>query len=355
MEDMRQLVARTWRSGKTTKECRDLLLDLYQEKAMSLRQIQQVYKDCRDAQSAGATGAEIVDQIVDKRRKVKVRRRIVRGADNVGRVQALIEDDARRSLGELAQQLGLAKSTVWRILRDDLGMTKKSARWVPRILTPEMKQRRVDCANDFLRQLAHQRYKIVTSDETWIHYCTPETKEQSKEWRKKGASLPVKAKICASKNKIMATAFFDATGAIYTAYGKATINSARYISTLRQMRKILRRKRPALAQAEEGLLYHHDNAPAHTAQATVAYLNANNYKMVAHPPYSPDLAPADFFLFPKMKKYLAGMRHDTLAQVKASVQQFYASLTPDDWRNCFDQWVRRLEKCVDLEGDYVEK
>ena len=153
----------------------------------------------------------------------------------------------------------------------------------------------------------------------------------------------------------MATAFFDATGAIYTAYGTQTINSTRYIANLRQMRKMLRRKRPALAQADEDFLYHHDNAPAHTSQATVAYLNANNYRMVAHPPYSPDLAPADFFLFPKMKKYLAGVRHENLAQIKASVQKFYASLTPEDWRNCFDQWVRRLEKCVALEGDYVEK
>ncbi len=96
----------------------------------------------------------------------------------------------------------------------------------------------------------------------------------------------------------MATAFFDASGAIYTSYGKQTINSARYIATLRQMRKMVRRKRPALAQ-EEDFLYHHDNAPAHTAQATLAYMDANNFKIVAHPPYSPDLAPADFFSSPK--------------------------------------------------------
>ncbi len=56
-----------------------------------------------------------------------------------------------------------------------------------------------------------------------------------------------------------------------------------------------------------------------------------------------------------MKKFLAGVRHENLAQVRGSVQKFYASLTPEDWRNCFDQWVRRLEKCVASGGDYVEK
>ena len=159
----------------------------------------------------------------------------------------------------------------------------------------------------------------------------------------------------------MATAFFDAKGAIYTAYGVQTINAPRYISTLRQLRKILRRKRPEMAQGDEAqetedsFWFHHDNAPAHTAQQTVAFLNAKGFKVVAHPPYSPDRAPADFFLFPKLKKFLGGIRHQNLADMKGSVQQFYNSLGANEWRSCFDQWVRRLEKCVALNGDYVEK
>ena len=108
--------------------------------------------------------------------------------------------------------------------------------------------------------------------------------------------------------------------------------------------------------ADEDLFwFHQDNAPAHKAHETLAYLEEKGFKIVAHPPYSPDLAPADFYLFPKMKRFLAGKDHAGVNDMKGSVQQFYNTLRQEDWRNCFDQWVRRMEKCVALGGDYVEK
>ena len=72
------------------------------------------------------------------------------------------------------------------ILNGQLGLRKLSARWVPRLLSIDHKRNRVttskDClelfnrnSNDFLR-------RFVTVDETWIHYNTPEAKQQSKQW-----------------------------------------------------------------------------------------------------------------------------------------------------------------------------
>ena len=51
----------------------------------------------------------------------------------------------------------------------------------------------------------------------------------------------------------------------------------------------------------------HDNVPSYTAKLTIAFLKEENMKLLGHPPYSPDLAPCDFFLFPKIKNQLKGI------------------------------------------------
>ena len=56
----------------------------------------------------------------------------------------------------------------------------------------------------------------------------------------------------------------------------------------------------------KGWLFHWDNAPVHTAKAVKTFLDKKGIKMLDHHPYSPDLAPADFFLFPTLKRELAG-------------------------------------------------
>ena len=50
------------------------------------------------------------------------------------------------------------------------------------------------------------------------------------------------------------------------------------------------------------IIVHHDNASSHTSAQTSAFFNVKNVELMDHPPYSPDLAPNDFFLFPYIKK-----------------------------------------------------
>jgi transposase len=59
---------------------------------------------------------------------------------------------------------------------------------------------------------------------------------------------------------------------------------------------------------EKEVLFHQDNAPAHRSLVAAPKLMKLGYALLPHPPYSPDLAPCDFFLFPNMKKWLGGKR-----------------------------------------------
>ncbi len=148
---------------------------------------------------------------------------------------------------------------------------------------------------------------IVTMDESAVSFHIPETKQQSKQWLKKGKPGPIKAKVHVTRAKQIVLAFFDAKGLIYTNYvPKGTTVNARYIvEALGTFLKVLRKKRPVMVAGEWFL--HWDNAPVRTAATVTDWLVARRVKMIKHPLYSLDLAPANFFLFPKVKKELAGL------------------------------------------------
>ncbi len=99
---------------------------------------------------------------------------------------------------------------------------KKSARWVPKLLSLDQQQARVTTYEAFVQLGADKGKdilnKIITMDESAVSMHTPETKSQSKQWLKKGAPGPVKAKIHASRTKQIVMAFFDRQGMVYTNY-----------------------------------------------------------------------------------------------------------------------------------------
>jgi len=75
--------------------------------------------------------------------------------------------------------------------------------------------------------------------------------------------------------------------------------------------------------------------------------------VVPHPPYSPDLAPSDFFLFPKLKMKLMGQRFQT-EEIQAESQAVLNTLRENDFHKCFKNWQRRCDHCQASEGDYSE-
>ncbi|PNF42588.1 hypothetical protein B7P43_G03094, partial [Cryptotermes secundus] len=77
-------------------------------------------------------------------------------------------------------------------------------------------------------------------------------------------------------------------------------------------------------------------------------------EIVPHPPYSPDLAPCDFFLFPKMKIKLKGRRFDTAEEIQAETHTVLDTLTKKDFQDAFEEWQKRWDRCMRSQGDYFE-
>jgi len=279
--------------------------------------------------------------------------------DNVTKIHDLVLADRRLKVREIAETVGISKDRVGHILHEILGMRKLSARWVPRLLTPDNKRNREttseQCLTLFKRNPKEFLRRFVTVDETWIHWYTPETKEQSKQWTSPGERAPKKAKTVLSAGKVMATVFWDSQGVIYIDYlekGK-TVTGLYYAELLGRFDAELQKKRPHLAKKK--VLFHHDNAPAHTSAVATAKLVELHYELLPHPPYSPDLAPCDFFLFPNLKKSLAGQKFESNEEVIAATEAYFADLEKTYFSDGLKKLEHRWVKCIELKGDYVEK
>ncbi|PNF30398.1 hypothetical protein B7P43_G12860, partial [Cryptotermes secundus] len=71
-------------------------------------------------------------------------------------------------------------------------------------------------------------------------------------------------------------------------------------------------------------------------------------------PYSPDMAPCDFWLFPKLKMPLKETRFESREDIMRNVTARLITIPKDAFQKCFQQWRKRWEKCVHYQGDYFE-
>jgi hypothetical protein len=81
-----------------------------------------------------------------------------------------------------------------------------------------------------------------------------------------------------------------------------------------------------------------DNAPCHTSLAILQYLADIKFTVCPHPPYSTDLAPCDFWLFPKIQLTMKGNRFDTIPEIEAATTERLRALRKDDFKSRFRIW-----------------
>jgi histone-lysine N-methyltransferase SETMAR len=98
----------------------------------------------------------------------------------------------------------------------------------------------------------------------------------------------------------------------------------------------------------------HDNARTHAAARTQAMLQEFGWEVYEHPAYSPDLAPSDFHLFPKLKEFLGGRSFES-DEVKDAVKKWLNGLAAEVYDEGVQKLFTRYDKRLNVGGDYVEK
>lgn len=105
----------------------------------------------------------------------------------------------------------------------------------------------------------------------------------------------------------------------------------------------------------KGIKLHIDNARSHNSKMTMQSIS--NYKIVRipHPPYSPDIAPCDFWLFGKLKEYLKGKRFDSETELFDALLTFSMQISKNEITRVFNEWIRRLHEVIENQGEYFHK
>jgi len=94
--------------------------------------------------------------------------------------------------------------------------------------------------------------------------------------------------------------------------------------------------------------------PCHTAISVIKFLAKKGNPVVPQPPYSPDLSPCDFFLFPKLKFHLKGRHFWTVENIEKAVTDQQKAIPVSDYQRCYKEWEQRLRRCVAYQGNYFE-
>lgn len=332
--------------GKTPTESLFLLRHVYGDATMSRARVFEWHKRFTD-------GREDTEDNSRTGRPVTCRTE-----ENIERVRHALLKDRRLTVRMIAEELSISKDTVWTIITEDLEMRKVCAKMVPKILTDDQKEKRLSNCKDVVERIEKDPTllaRVVTGDESWIFEYDPETKRQSLQWKSPSSPRPQKARMSKSKVKVMLITFFDIKGIVHFEFLEhgTTVNQHVYKAILQRLREKIRRKRRDLWENGSWIL-HHDNAPAHTALSVREFLAEKSITLLEHPPYSPDLAPCDFFLFPKLKSVLKGTHHDDVETVKKATTDELKNIPKEAFQQCMQNWKKRMDKCIRFQGAYFE-
>ena len=189
--------------------------------------------------------------------------------------------------------------------------------------------------------------QIITGDETWVYEYDPETKRQSSQWKSPDSPRSKKVRQVRSKVKVMLIALFDMEGIVHYKYVPQgqTVNQQFYLQGLKHLRRAVSRNRPQ-KRATGACAPHHDNAPAHTAHSIQIFLARHSIPVVQQPPYFPNMAPCDFWLFPQLKTAMKGKRFEDIDAIKKNATSTLKAIPKDSFKKCFQQWQDRWKQYV---------
>ncbi|XP_055307456.1 histone-lysine N-methyltransferase SETMAR-like [Sitodiplosis mosellana] len=184
--EFRMLIKHYFLRGKTITETKTKLDKYYPDSFPSIGTIHKWFTEFK----CGRTSTETIPS---PGRPIEVTT-----PEMIGKIHDLVLDEPKIKVREIVKAVNVSYERVVNILHNHLNMNKLCARWVPRSLSIHEKRIRVTTSkrnlalfnrnpNEFLR-------RIITTDETWIHFYTHESSQQSKEWTKRGETPPKRPK-----------------------------------------------------------------------------------------------------------------------------------------------------------------
>jgi len=276
----------------------------------------------------------------------------------VALIEKTVTENPRIKVEDIVEEINISIGSVFTILHENLGMKKLCSKWIPKLLNDQKRLKRLECSKATLELIRANRDhffpRLVTGDETWVHLYDRESRLEAREWHHTGSPPTKRVRPEKSAAKTMATVFWDAQGILLLDFLPigTTMNGEYYAGLLRELRQKIKEKRRGLIS--RGSLLLEDNARPHVSKLARAAGLAAGFTYIDHPPYSPDLAPSDYFLFSNLKKSLRGTKFLDLNQAKSAVVDFFDSKDKSFFKRGIEQLESNFEKCIDAEGCYFD-
>ena len=334
--EIRAVVHFLWKKGATNKEIFTDITDVYGDESTTLRTIQRWTKRYR-------SGEEGLDDLPRSGRP--------ENQEFVSEVSTMLQNEPMLSQKKISKRLGIHHSIVHRILTDNLGLTRVNFKWIPHHLNADQMKKRVQQSKIMLSILEGQPKRklatIITGDETWIYMSNP----RSSMWIGSEVPRPTRVSHSIGQKKVMVSVFWSTTGfhLIDILPPGQTMTKQYFINQiLHPLENSLSRKRPK--RRVEGYFLHLDNAKSHLVDEQISEMG---FTRMVQPPYSPDLAPSDFFLFGYLKYLLEGHEFASVDQLQNQLDKILKSISKSMLLDAYQEWIKRLHRCIELKGEYV--
>ncbi|CAK9796075.1 Histone-lysine N-methyltransferase SETMAR [Anthophora plagiata] len=266
-------------------------------------------------------------------------------------IKAMLAENPRYSVRGTVDATNIPRTTVHNHLIR-MGYVNQCEVWVTHLLTETGLMSRVSTCDLLLQR--HERdsllKRLVTGDKTWILY---QNVHRKRTWSKDNRPSTV-AKPRLHPKKVLLSIWWDWEGVVYyelLPQGE-TINSVKYCNQLDQLKAAIAEKWPELSN-RRGVVFHHDNARPHVLLDVRQKLLQFYWDALPHLPYSPDLAPSDYYLFLLLKNSLRDKRFQFVNEIKTHLEEYFASKPQQFWKEGIVRLLERWKKLIEQNGSYL--
>ena len=256
-------------------------------------------------------------------------------------IRKALKDFPFSSIREIEAQTGIPKTTVHRILTQDLRYVLKHLKWIPHLLNPSQKVSRIELSKRLLQVLQEAKETdynfFVTGDESWFYLSTDETTQ----WLPPEEKPSKRVKKTIGSEKFMLSIFWNPHSffIVKVLPSDATFNGDYFINEI--LDPLHEMMASESEEPQRKIIVHYDNARPHTSRKVFEYLESHNMEKAPQPPFSPDIAPSDFFLFGYVKNKLSGRSFRSPDELLLAVNEILEEISPDILMRVFQSWEEK--------------